>query len=101
LAAFLSPPKRLFGFEHDVAPGQADIVQIAFGQCGQQPPLLLAFAPDMQRFADLREKTGTMMIYHRFMCENGHFRLLKLISCPQYRHYQDFHKRHFVPLHMT
>jgi hypothetical protein len=70
------PPKRLFGFENDIAPGKADIVQFSLRQFSQLAPLVLALAPDMQGLRDLREKAGTMMIYHRFMCESGHFYLL-------------------------
>jgi hypothetical protein len=65
--AALCPPKRLFGLVNDVAPGKADIVQLAIGPLRQFAPLALAFAPDMQLFAELRQKTGTMMIYHRLM----------------------------------
>src|SRR6266576_441694 len=43
---------------------------------------MLTPPPDMDGFAELCPKPGTMMIYHRFMCENGHFHLLKLISRP-------------------
>src|SRR5712664_1402434 len=86
----LSPPKRLFGLESDVAPGKSDVVQVAVAQFGQLAPINLTLPPDAEGFAELREKLGTMMIYHRFMCENGHFHLLKLICCPQYRPYPSF-----------
>jgi hypothetical protein len=75
------PPKRLFGFENDVAPGQADIVQVTVAQFSELTPLLLALPPDMEGLAELGEKPRTMMIYHRFMRESGHLRLLKLICC--------------------
>src|SRR5216117_1974428 len=51
---------------------------------------MLTPPPDMDGFAELCPKPGTMMIYHRFMCENGHFHLLKLICCHQYRPYWSF-----------
>ena len=57
-------------------------------------------APDMKGFAELGQKPGTMMIYHRLMRESGHFQLLKLICCSQYLRYRALHKRHFVPLRM-
>jgi hypothetical protein len=79
-------PKRLSGFESDVAPGKADIVQVTFGQGGQLAPPLLPLMPNVQGFGDLRKQTGTMMIYHRFMRKNGHFHLLKPISWAQYQH---------------
>src|SRR5437016_14484369 len=96
----LSPPKRLFGLESDVAPGKSDVVQVAVAQFGQLAPFMLALPPNVERFAELREKPGTMMIYHRFMCENGHLHLLKLISRLNIGAIQAFDKRQFVPLRM-
>jgi len=58
----LKPAKTAFRLRKRRRSRKGDIVQVTFGQCGQQSPLLLALAPDVQRFADLREKTGTMMI---------------------------------------
>src|SRR5450631_657861 len=51
---------------------------------------MLTLPPKAQGFADLSKKTGTMMIYHRFMCGSGHFHLLKLISCLQYLGFPGF-----------
>src|SRR6266404_3518744 len=81
-------PAYLHGGDASLAASQAR--QNGFSASKAQSLQRLSFEPDVQRFADLREKTGTMMIYHRFMCENGHFRLLELISCVQYRHYRRF-----------
>src|ERR1700680_1565469 len=72
-----SPPKRLFGLANDVAPGKSDVVQIAIGPSGQFAPLALTVAPNVERLTDLRQKPGTMMIRHRFVCACGHFRLQK------------------------
>jgi hypothetical protein len=58
------PPKRLFGFEHDVAPGEADIVQVTGAQLGELAALDLALTPDMEGFHDPGEKPRSMMIYH-------------------------------------
>jgi hypothetical protein len=62
-----SPPKRLFGLVNDVTPGKADIVQVAIGPLRQFAPLTPTISPDMQLLVELRQKPGTMMIYHRFM----------------------------------
>jgi hypothetical protein len=75
----LSPPKRFFGFENDVAPGKADIMQVTVGHFGELASIMLTLPPDADGFAELGEKARPMMIYHRFMCEGGHFHLLKLI----------------------
>jgi hypothetical protein len=56
-------------------------VQVARGQFGQLAPITLALTPDVENLAELCEKSGTMMIYHRFMCEDGHSNLLTLIYC--------------------
>src|SRR5215212_1138938 len=74
----LRAPERLFGFMNDVAPGQADVMQLTLGPACEFAPLRLALAPDMEGFPDLGEKARTMTIYHRFMCKAGHFGLLKL-----------------------
>jgi hypothetical protein len=63
----LSPPKRLFGFVNDVAPGQADIMQVTIGPLGQFTPLTHALAPDMQGLSELCPKAIAMIIYHRLM----------------------------------
>jgi hypothetical protein len=65
-------------------------VPLALAQFGQLAPINLALPPDVEGFAELGEKPGTMMIYHRFMCAGGHFNLLKLICCPQYQPYPSF-----------
>jgi hypothetical protein len=81
----LSPPKWLFGFVNDIAPGKADIMQVAIGQLGQFTTRLVAPPPGAECFAELGQKPGTMMICHRFMCESGHLYLLKLICWLEYR----------------
>ena len=48
LGCCLSPPERLFGLVNDVAPGKADVVQVAIGPLGQFAPLALTVAPDMK-----------------------------------------------------
>jgi hypothetical protein len=85
-----SPPKRFFGLVNDIAPGKADVVQVAVGQFGQLAPILLALPPDMERIAELGQKPISMIIYHRFMCAIGHFYLLDLISCPLYLRHPRF-----------
>jgi hypothetical protein len=96
-----SPPKWFFGLESDVAPGKSDIVQVPVAQLRQQVPLALTLPPDVNGFAELCQKAGTMMIYHRFMCKNGHLHLLKLKSVAvNIGLIQPFGKRHFVPLRM-
>src|SRR5438093_579980 len=52
----LSPPKRLFGLESDVAPGKSDVVQVAVAQFGQLAPFMLALPPNVERFAELRDQ---------------------------------------------
>jgi hypothetical protein len=51
-------------FVGDIAPRQADIVQIANIQLGELTPGALALAPDMEGLSDLGEKPSSMMIYH-------------------------------------
>jgi len=67
LAACLSPPKRLFGLVHNVAPRQSDVMQIAIGPMDQFPTLTVALAPHVKGIAKLRQKPRFMMIYHRFI----------------------------------
>jgi hypothetical protein len=62
-----SPPKRLFGLVHDVAAGNADIVQVAVGPLGQFPTVPLALVPRVDGFLDLRPETCAMIIYHRLV----------------------------------
>src|SRR5436309_542442 len=80
----LRPPERFFGFVNDIAPGQADVVQVALGPVGQFAALVLAIPPGAERFNDLGPEAGTMMISHRFVGVGGHGRLLKLNSTRQY-----------------
>src|ERR1700740_1557687 len=75
------PPERLVDFVGDVGGGHADVVQVPFGPLGKLAPRLVAFAPDMEGLGQSRENAMSMMIYHRFVGENGHFRLLFLICC--------------------
>jgi hypothetical protein len=63
--AALRPPKRLFGFASDIAPREANIVQIAVAPPRQFKPLTPALAPNVERFAELGEKPQLMMICHR------------------------------------
>ena len=58
------PPKRLFGLANDVAPGQADIMQVAIGPARQFAPLARTLPPNMQGLAELAEKVGNMTICH-------------------------------------
>src|ERR1700722_10630737 len=60
-------------------------MQIALGPMGQFATLALAIAPDVNGIAELRQKPGFMMIYHRFMWTSGHLNLLKLTCCLQYQ----------------
>jgi hypothetical protein len=48
----LGPPKRLFDFVRDVAPGDADIVQVALGPACEFPAIAITLPPEMK---DLRE----------------------------------------------
>jgi hypothetical protein len=59
-----SPPKRLFGLVGDIAPGKADIMQVASAHFGQLAPINLALPPDVEGLAELGEKPGTMIICH-------------------------------------
>jgi hypothetical protein len=67
LAASSCPPKRLFDFVSNVAPGNADIVHVAIGPLRQLAALPLPLAPDVKGIAELGQNPGTMMIYHRLM----------------------------------
>src|SRR5260221_2227402 len=60
----LRPPKRLFGFVDDVAPGKADVVEGAIGPFRQFAALADAVTPDVESFAELAPNTRTMMIYY-------------------------------------
>jgi hypothetical protein len=59
-----SPPKWLFGLANDIAPGQTDVVQVAFRPLGEFTALALALPPDVERLAELRQKSPAMMICH-------------------------------------
>ena len=72
----LSPPERFFGLVGDVAPGDADVVQLPFGPPGQFAALLVTLPTDMEGFDQLGQKARTMIIYHRLMRASGHFQLL-------------------------
>src|SRR5215510_4858461 len=74
-----SPPERLVDFVGDVGGGHADVVEVPLRPFGKLAPHLVALAPDMEGLGQLREKAVSMMIYHRLVGENGHFRLLFLI----------------------
>src|SRR5262245_45887456 len=73
------PPERLVDFVADVGGGHSDVVEVPFRPFGKLAPRRITFAPEMDRLGQLREKPRSMMIYHRFVGENGHFRLLFLI----------------------
>jgi len=83
-----SPPERLSGLVGDVAPGQADIMQIAVGPLRQFAPGAPAVAPEMEGFAKLRENSRAMMICHRFVRASGHFQLLCLTYWAEYLRYK-------------
>jgi hypothetical protein len=51
----------------DVAPGQADIVQVAIAPLRQFPALPASIAPDLKNFAQLGQKARPMMICHQSM----------------------------------
>src|SRR6185312_12860390 len=87
LAASSRPPKRLFDFVRDVAPGNADVVHVALGPLRQLAALPLPLAPDKKGVAELGQNSGAMMIYHLMMRIDGHFSLLKLSYCSQYLRY--------------
>jgi hypothetical protein len=44
----LGPPKRLFDFVRDVAPGDADIVQVALGPACEFPAIAITLPPEMK-----------------------------------------------------
>jgi hypothetical protein len=72
-AACSSPPERLFGFVNDVAPGQADIVQVALGPMGEFLSGLITLPPGVEGLAQLAQNAPNMMICHHFMVQSGHF----------------------------
>src|SRR5205823_2621576 len=75
------PPERLFGFVGDIAPGPADVVQLAVRPFAQFLARAVALPPDMESIDHLRKQAWSMMIYHRFVGVSGHVRLLQLICC--------------------
>jgi hypothetical protein len=64
-AVFSSAPERLVDFLGNVAPGAADVVQIAVRPAGQLMPTPVALAPHMQRLAEAAEHAYVMMICHQ------------------------------------
>ena len=99
--ARLRPPKRLVGLPGDVAPGQADIVQITLAPAGKLMTGPVTLPPKVDRLGQLGEHPGVMMICHRFMGESGHFGLLKLIQKANIASFGARDKRHLIPLQMT
>jgi hypothetical protein len=63
----LRPPERLFGLANDIAPRKSNVMQVAIGPLGQFAPLTPTLPPDVEGFAELREKPEIMMIYHLMM----------------------------------
>src|SRR5581483_10757660 len=69
----LSPPEGFFGLGEDVAPRQADVVEVALGPLSQFVASAITLTPDVQRVADRPEEARNMMISHRFVCASRHF----------------------------
>jgi hypothetical protein len=84
----------------DVAPGQADIVQVAIGPMGEFLSGLVTLTPGVQGLAQLAQNARNMMICHHFMVQSGHFQLLKLSFARNIYASEVFRKRHFVPFRM-
>src|SRR5690242_15176220 len=72
------PPEGFVGFRGDIAPGQADVMQIAGGPIAQFAARPVALVPDMEGFADLVDEPSCMMICHRIIGVRRHFQLLEL-----------------------
>jgi hypothetical protein len=68
-----SPPEWFFGFVRNVAPGQADIVQVALGPMGEFLSGLITLPPGVEGLAQLAQNAPNMMICHHFMVQSGHF----------------------------
>src|SRR6185369_8693483 len=75
------PPERLVEFVGDVGGGHPDVVQVPFRPFGKLAAHRVALAPGVEGLGQLRKNAMSMMIYHRFVGENAHFKLLYLISC--------------------
>jgi hypothetical protein len=60
----------------------------------------IALTPSLDDFAQLGQSATNMMIYHRFMGQDGHFELLYLIFDRNICALEASYKRHFVPLRM-
>ena len=52
----LRPPKRLFEFVCDVAPGDADIVQVALGAACELLPNAITLPPEMKGLRERRHQ---------------------------------------------
>ena len=52
----LRPPKRLFEFVCDVAPGDADIVQVALGPACEFLAIAITLPPEMKGFRERRHQ---------------------------------------------
>src|SRR5262249_55839561 len=96
----LGPPERLFGFADKVAPRRADVVQVAVGPLSQFLTRAVTLPPGVESLGESGPNARNMMICHRFMGQDGHFQLLKLISRRNICSPQRFRKRHVVPLQM-
>jgi hypothetical protein len=68
-----SPPEGFIGFVRDVAPGQADIVQVALGPMAEFLAGLITLPPSVEGLAQLAQNAPNMMICHQFMVQSGHF----------------------------
>ena len=51
----LGPPKRLFEFVRDVAPGDADIVQVVLGPACELPAISITLPPEMKGLRERRQ----------------------------------------------
>jgi hypothetical protein len=62
----LGPPKRLFEFVRDVAPGDADIVQVALGPACELLAIAITLPPEMKGLAnagpDSRGQAGPNLV---------------------------------------
>jgi hypothetical protein len=95
-----SPPEGFIGFVRDVAPRQADIVEVALRPMAEFLAGLVTLPPGVKGLGQLAQNAPNMMICHRFMVQSGHFQLLKLCFNLNICASGAFRKRHFVPLRM-
>jgi hypothetical protein len=95
-----SPPEGFFGFVRDVAPGQADIVQVALGPVAEFLASLITLPPGVKGLAQLAQNALNMIICHRFVVQSGHVQLRKLSLIANICASRAIGKRHFVPLRM-